>query len=516
MCRRGRKTAPRRPPTGSHSATNHWRAKDRHDQQLTDGGSGEQQHEPLMSTEARDVPIRKRLHQHRVGEVGKPYASARRSRSRAELSLTLDRELISVVPRRGSVAGAPLSRWSGALLRAACRRIAAARYIRGSPPRRAPRGIDDVRNSASGSGVRGVQAGSVAARSAPRRAADRHARACSGRRRPRCDRRYAARRAPALSSTPALRVWAKLEAAQPRRQHQGPAAARMHRRTRCDDGEIGPGHHGRRVDVGEHRRRARPGLPVPRPRGSSASSTPRARARTSATLRALGADVRVVTEPDPLTRRPARRPARAGPGPRGDDTRARSGPTSTPTSRIRPRTPTGTMREIDEALDGRHRLPLRRDEHHGHPARLRRLPPRARPRDPDRRGRRRRQRALRRQRGPRAAARLRRRRRDPTSRDRPGSTSSCGSPTSIASSAAAAWSQREAILAGGSSGGVALGARDLLAPDHAAGKPLRDHPPRRRRRLSRDRLRRRLGRRGARPRGRASSPRCVAEGRARV
>ena len=107
-----------------------------------------------------------------------------------------------------------------------------------------------------------------------------------------------------------------------------------------------------------------------------------ARAHTSSvrTMRALGADVRVVTQPDPETGdllvarlNAVRRLLAEIPNSFWPDQYANE---SNPAAHA-----TGTMREIDEALGRRARLPVRRHEHDGHPARLRRLPARARTRD---------------------------------------------------------------------------------------------------------------------------------------
>ena len=185
-------------------------------------------------------------------------------------------------------------------------------------------------------------------------------------------------------------------------------------------------------------------------------------------MRALGADVRVVSRARPCDRRPAGRAAATSCRTCSRDHPGRSGPTSTPTSPTPPPHAAGTMREIDEALDGDLDYLFVATSTTGT---LRGCCDYLRAHDRQTRvvavdavG----QRAVRRPHGrtrrcP-ASARASRRAlaRGATS------TSSCACRISTASSAAGGWSTREAILAGGSSGGVAF-ALESLAPSMPAG-----------------------------------------------
>ena len=93
--------------------------------------------------------------------------------------------------------------------------------------------------------------------------------------------------------TPASRIWAKLEAANPGGSAKDRPAARMiagRARRRADRARRDGG----RVDLGQHGRRARPGVPLPRPAPDLRRRLAHARRRASASMRALGADVRVV------------------------------------------------------------------------------------------------------------------------------------------------------------------------------------------------------------------------------
>ena len=315
--------------------------------------------------------------------------------------------------------------------------------------------------------------------------------ALARRRRARCDRRHAARRAAALprrsghrasgrSSRPATRV----------------AARRTGRRRGCwatpwTRGCIGPGttvieSTSGNMGVGLAQACRYHGLRLICVVDSRAHDT------NVRTLRALGADVRVVTRARPADRRPARRPT----GPR----RASCSPT-TPgrllAQPVRQRLQPGRARRRHDARDRRGarrrgRLPVRRDEHDRDAARLSRLPARARARRP----------------GsspstPSAAccsaapaapascpASVPASR--PSSRGRPSPTCSCASTDLDCVVGCRRLVAREAIFAGGSSGAVAC-ALESLAPRAARRQPLRAHPPRRRRRLPAHGLRRRRG-----------------------
>ncbi len=193
----------------------------------------------------------------------------------------------------------------------------------------------------------------------------------------------------------------------------------------------------------------------------------RAHERNVQTMRALGADVRVVTEPDPETgdllvarlalvqRLLAEIPNSFWPDQYANE--------SNPAAHAG-----GTMREIDEALDGqvdyvfvatsttgtlRGCADYLREHGRATRARRGRLDgERALRRRPRRRA------------GCRASAPASRR----SSRRPPTSTSSCASATSTASIGCRRLAEREAILAGASSGGVAY-AMELLAPQMVPG-----------------------------------------------
>ena len=222
----------------------------------------------------------------------------------------------------------------------------------------------------------------------------------------------------------------------------------------------------------------------------------RAHATSVRAMRALGADVRVVSEPDPATGdllvarlNLVRQLLREIPNSFWPD---QYGNESNPAAHA-----AGTMREIDEALDGRIDYLfvatsttgtlrgcgdyLREND------RATRLVAvdsvgsalfggiqRARVDCP-------------------ASAQASRRR----SRPAPTSTTSCASPTWPASIGCRRLAAREALLAGASAGRRGVRARDRGRRD-AGRQPLRRDLPRRRRRLPRDGLRRRLGRAGAR------------------
>ncbi len=236
---------------------------------------------------------------------------------------------------------------------------------------------------------------------------------------------------------PDVDVWAKLEASNPGGSAKDRPAARMIQDA-LDERPHRPRHDGRRVDA-----RATPGIGLAqacRYHGLRLICVVDARAheRSVRAMRALGADVRVVTRARSRDRRPARRAAarscggcsRRSPNSFWPDQYANE---SNPAAHA-----AGTMREIDEALEGQTRLPVRRHEHDRARCAAAATTCASTAAAPARRGRLDGQRALRRRARNAPAARLRRRRRDRALGRGRASTSSSASPTSTASSAAGA------------------------------------------------------------------------------
>ena len=216
--------------------------------------------------------------------------------------------------------------------------------------------------------------------------------ACRGH--PRCDRRHAAGRTSALAASPRRLRLGQARGLQPGRQRQGPAGG-AHAQGRPRPRPDRHRHDDRRVELGQHGNRARAGLPLPRHAADLRRRRSRARFERAGHARARRRRPRDHASPmretgDLLVARmhAVHRLLEQTPNSFWPDQYANE---SNPAAHA-----AGTMREIDEALDGRARLPVRRDEHDGHAARLRRLPARARPQHPARRSRLHRQCALRR------------------------------------------------------------------------------------------------------------------------
>ncbi len=285
-----------------------------------------------------------------------------------------------------------------------------------------------------------------------------------------------------------VQVWAKLEAANPGGSAKDRPAARM-LGDALERGADRAGHDRHRVDVGQHGRRARAGLPLPRHAADLRGRRACARHQRPHDASPRGRRARGLA-PGPGDRRPARGAARARPPSAGRDARC------VVAEPVRQPVQPGRPRRRHDARDrrgarGRPRLPLRRDEHDRDAARVLRLPARSRARD-DGRGRRcRRQRAVRRDARRARAAGLRRGRRD-------------GAVALVALRRARAGvgpRLRHRVQAAGRARGDLRGrvfrrgrGRPRVARvADAARKPLRADPARWRSRLPADGLRRRVG-----------------------
>ena len=188
-----------------------------------------------------------------------------------------------------------------------------------------------------------------------------HALAPAHRRRAGRDRQHAARRVEPLSRRPRDPCLGEARGRQSRRQRQGPPGGADARPTRSTEGSIAPGttvieSTSGNMGVGLAQACRYHGLQL------ICVVDARAHDTNVRTLRALGADVRVVVRPDPADRRPAGRRL---------DARARAARDDAElvlAEPVRQRVEPGGARRRDDARDRRGagrgpRLPLRRDEH---------------------------------------------------------------------------------------------------------------------------------------------------------